>query len=95
MHVFLLIPFSTQRFFRRAHLSLRGGVDDVIHRGWRGQNRHISSFEMLDPVTELCPIQTRHHDGVDQLPWEERRTKAVIRPVRSLECATVRLSFWG
>lgn len=78
-----------------SHLSVRWGVDDVIHRGWRGENGHISGFEMLDPVAELRPIQTRHHDGVDQLPWEERRTKRVIRPIRSLECATVRLSFWG
>lgn len=54
-----------------AHLFVRRGVDDVIHGGRRGENGHVSSFEMLDPVTELRPIQTRHHDGVDQLPWEE------------------------
>lgn len=79
------------------HLSVRRGVDDVINRGRRGENGHVSSFEMLDPVTELGPIQTRHHYGVDQLPWEERRgrTKPVIWSSRSLECAMVRLSFWG
>lgn len=74
------------------HLSVRRGVDDVVDRGWRGQNRNVGGFEVLDPVAELRPVQTRHHDGVDQLPWEERRTKVVIRPSRWLECATLRLS---
>lgn len=56
---------------------------------------------MLDPITELGPIQARHYDGVDQLAWEQEgereggETKRVIRSVRLLECATVRLSFWG
>lgn len=54
-----------------SYLSVRRGVDDVIHRGRRGENGHISSFEMLDPITELCPIQTRHHDGVNQLACEQ------------------------
>lgn len=54
-----------------SHLSVRRGVDDVIH-GWRrGENGHISSFEMLDPITEVCPIQTGHHYGVDQFAWEQ------------------------
>lgn len=91
-----------------SHLSVRRSVDDVIHRGWRGENGHISSFKMLDPVTELRPIQTGHHYGVDQLAWEQEGrgedggeeggggdTKLFIRSVRLLECATVRLSFWG
>lgn len=83
-----------------SHLSVRRRVDDVIHRGWRGENGHVSSFKMLDPITELAPIQTRHDDGVDQLAWEQERrgegeTKRVIRSIRLLECATVRLSFWG
>lgn len=74
------------------HLSVRRGIDDVIHGGRGAENGHISSFEMLDPVAELAPIQTRHHYGVDQLPWEEGRgrTKPVIRSIRSLECAIVR-----
>lgn len=46
------------------------GVDDVIHGGRRGENGHVSGFEMLDPVAELGPIQTGHYYGVDQLPWE-------------------------
>lgn len=54
-----------------SHLSVRRSVDDVIHRGWRGENGHISSFKMLDPITELRPIQTGHHYGVDQLAWEQ------------------------
>lgn len=54
------------------HLSVRRGVDDVIYGGWRGENGHISSFKMLDPITELFPIRTRHYYGVDQLPWGER-----------------------
>lgn len=87
-----------------SHLSVRRSVDDVIHRGWRGENGHISSFKTLDPITELRPIQTGHHYGVDQLAWEQEGrgedggrgdTKLVIRSVRLLECATVRLSFWG
>lgn len=90
-----------------SHLSVRRSVDDVIHRGWRGENGHISSFKMLDPITELRPIQTGHHYGVDQLAWEQEGrgedggrgvggdTKLVIRSVPLLECATVRLSFWG
>lgn len=51
-----------------SHLSVRRGVDDVIHRGRGAENGHVSSFEMLDPFTELTPIQTGHHYGVDQLP---------------------------
>lgn len=54
-----------------SHLSVRRSVDDVIHRGWRGENGHISSFKMLDPITEFRPIQTGHHYGVDQLAWEQ------------------------
>lgn len=56
----------------RPHLFVRRGVDDVIDGRRRAENGHISSFEMLDPVAELGSIQTRHHDGVDELPWEER-----------------------
>jgi len=54
------------------HLSVCWGVYDVIHWGRGSENRHVSSFEMLDPVTELCPIQTGHYYGVDQLAWEQR-----------------------
>lgn len=59
-----------------SHLSVRRSVDDVIHRRRRGENGHISSFKMLDPITELGPIQTRHDDGVDQLAWEQREEGA-------------------
>lgn len=52
-----------------SHLAVRWGVDDVIHRGRGAENRHVSTFEMLDPVAELGSIETRHHYGVDQLPW--------------------------
>lgn len=69
MDVKSLIVFSQNQGV--SHLSVRRSVDDVIHRGRRGENGHISSFEMLDPITELGPIQTRHHDGVDQLAWEQ------------------------
>lgn len=68
----------------RAHLLVCRGVDDVIHRGRGTKNRHVSSFEMLDPVAELCPIQTGHHYGVDQFPWEERRGDKACHSVQSL-----------
>lgn len=72
-----------------SHLSVRRGVDDVIDGGRRGENGHISSFEMLDPITELGPIQTRHHDGVNQLAWEQeggdgRRVDKACHSGRSL-----------
>lgn len=55
------------------HLCLRRGVDDVIDGRRGAENRHVSSFELLDPVAELGPVQTGHHYGVDHLAWEERR----------------------
>lgn len=57
----------------RPHLRLRRGVDDVIDGRRGAENRHVSSFELLDPVAELGPVQTGHHYGVDHLAWEERR----------------------
>lgn len=57
------------------HLFVCWRVYDVIHGGWRAENRDVNGFELLDPVTELCSVQTGHHYGVDQLACEERTEK--------------------
>lgn len=80
----MLLFLACEREEGGPYLSLCWGVDDVIYWGRRGENGHISSFEMLDPVAELGPIQTRHHYGVDQLPWEERGEDNVCHSVHSL-----------
>ena len=71
---------------------MRGRVDDVVDGGRRAEYRDVSSFKVLDPVTELGLRPAGHHDGVNKLPC--RNTEGTFGVSRSPACHGPKSILW-
>lgn len=65
-------PTSATNFIRAqivcTYLFLSRGVYDIVDRWRRAKDGDVCGFEVMDPVTELACVRTRHDDGVNQFP---------------------------